>query len=665
MNTAERTESKARPAATPILQRAYAYLARRPYTVILLAALAYNICYKFFWAYRLQLKGQFHLWILSDIAVLLCIEVVFALICFYRPTRGTVRLITFLAALICTWSVINAAWLRRTGTQILPGVMLPMFRAPVDAFRIVGSGLALMPASAVVLLGTSAVLLIFFFTIIARPLLPQYKPKLFALRIALSCLLIAITTTARVLTAQHSTLRTVAQGLQFNCQMKAFLSLFAKNPSQLRRADFENATRKLPRADELSIESPPDGQSFRHNIVIVVLEGVQHRYTSLADPNSDRTPFIASMAGEAINFANARCIMTHTTKSLFALHTGRLPSLSQDIAEAVPVSTPYASIATILRRAFGYRTAYFQSAKGQFESRPSLVHNLGFEKFWARDDCPDANAFVGYLGCDEFAMLEPIRQWIASDTRPFLLTILCSVTHDPYKVPEWFEKPAEDPFQSYLQTIRYTDSFIAALDVELANLGLSDNTILCVVGDHGEAFGEHGLWAHERIAFEETLRIVMVMRCPHLVSQPVRITQPANSLDFAPTLLALTGLDVRKMGFDGLNLLADIPADRKVYFAGWLDQSPAGYITGPYKYFYDAAARAAFIYHLDLDPLELRPVPLSQTHADQLQLEMAAWKRQSLFKLESPNGRTWLFQNWKCRWNGRISSAKFRPHTDD
>ena len=661
MTDAERMESKASPVRTPILQRVYAYLAARPYTVILLAALAYNIFAKFFWAYRLQLKGEFHLWILSDIAVLLGIDVVFAIICYYRQRRSTIRLITFIAALVCTWSVINAAWLRRTGTQVLPGVMIPLFRSPGNSFPIVGHNLASMPGSAVIILGGSAILLAFFFSVIAKPVLPQYKPKRFAARIILTCMLIAATTTGRFLTKDHNSLQTVAQGLKFNCQMKAFLSLFAKNPSQLKRSDFAGASRELPRFDEVVIEPVAGSRSFKHNIVIVVLEGVQHRFTSLMDANTDRTPFIASLADEGINFADARCTMTHTTKALFSLLTGRLPSLSQDIAEAVPVSKPYASVATILRDAFGYRTAFFQSAKGDFECRPALVHNLGFDKFWARDNCADANAFVGYLGCDEYAMLEPVRQWITSDDKPFLLTVLCSVTHDPYKVPEWFEEPADDPLESYLQTISYTDRFIAALDTELAQLGLADNTIFCVVGDHGEAFGEHGMWAHERIAFEEVLRIVMVMRCPGLVTEPVRIIQPVSSLDFAPTLLALTGLDTKRMNFDGADILAPVAPNRKVYFAGWLDQSPAGYVQGRYKYFYDSTGKRGFFFHLGNDPFERIAVPLSEFDELALQLEIASWKKLSLYKPEKPNGRVWLYDDWKCRYRGRLSSAKFKP----
>jgi arylsulfatase A-like enzyme len=657
MDKSKGTESQ----KTPLLQKAYIYLASRPYTVILLAALAYSVCTKFFWAWKLQLKGEFYQWILSDIAVILGIEVIFALICFFRRRRSTVRIITFIAALVCTWSVINAGWLRRTGTQVLPSVMLPLFRAPADSFGIIGGGLGLMKGSAVIILGTSAVLLIFFFSVMAKPLLPRYKPKRFAVRIVLTCLLITVTATARYLTRDQNSLQTVAQGLKFNCLSKAFISLFAKNPSQLKRSDFANATRRLPRSDEITIKPPVHSVPFRHNIVIVVLEGVQYRYTSLGDPDSDRTPFIDSLARQGIDFNDARCTMTHTTKALFTLHTGRFPSLSQDIAEAVPVSRPYASLATILHDAFGYRTAYFQSPKGEFECRPGLVHNLGFEKFWARDNYPDPNAFVGYLGCDEFALLEPVRQWITSDEKPFLLTIMCSVSHDPYKVPEWFEEPAEDPFKSYLQTIRYTDRFLAALDVELTDLGLADNTIFCVVGDHGEAFGEHGLWAHERIAFEEVLRIVMVIRAPGLVTEPVRVIQPVSSIDFAPTLLSLTGLDVEQMSFDGINALAGVPTDRKDYFAGWLDQSPAGYIQQNYKYFYDPVGRTAFYFDLKQDPFELNPFPLSGTRAEQLQIELADWKKNSLFKQEKHNGKVWLFDDWICRWSGRIASARFRP----
>lgn len=639
------------------LQRYYNWLAERPYSVILFAALIYNIAAKFFWAYKLQLKSEFYLWILSDVAVIGGIEIVFAIIGYLRPRRSTVRILTFIAALICTWSVINAAWIRRTGTQILPSAMLPMFRAPADGFRIIGGGLSLMPGSAIIILGCAAALLLFFFSVMAHPARPRYKPGLFAPRIILSLILIITAVVIRAETMDRNSLRNVAQGLKFNCISKAFVSIFAKSPSQLTKQDFANASRVLPRVDQIKIAK--SNRAFDKNVVLVILEGVQYRFTSLGEPNANRTPFIASLAQRGLSFTEARSTMTHTTKALFAIHTGLYPSLSQDIAEAIPVSKPCVSIATILNRAFGHRSAFFQSASGRFEARPGLVHNLGFEKFWSRDNCPDANAFVGYLGCDEFEMLEPISEWIKSDDKPFMLTILCSVSHDPYEVPRWFAEPAEQPLDAYLQTIRYTDKFLEALDIELTNLGIADDTILCVVGDHGEAFGEHGVWAHERLAFDEALRVVMVIGSADFAASPRQISQPVSSVDFAPTLLSLAGVDVSQMNFDGKNMLASVSPDRKIYFSGWLDQSPAGYLQNQRKYYYSPAEERAFFYYIQKDPYELYPYELTEEESEQIQMELADWKKHSLFKAETSAGKTVLYNNWKIRWNGRVASAKF------
>jgi phosphoglycerol transferase MdoB-like AlkP superfamily enzyme len=334
------------------------------------------------------------------------------------------------------------------------------------------------------------------------------------------------------------------------------------------------AKRKIPALDEIEIVRSQKPQRVRYNVVIIVLEGIQYRYTSLYNEENNLTPYLATLAKQGVEFVNARSTLTHTTKVLFSLLTGRFPSVSQDIAEAVPAVKPYASLATILKQNLDFRTAFFQSAKGNFESRPGLVYNLGFEKFWARDDLNDPNAFLAYLACDEFSMLEPIVEWIKADNKQFFLTILCSVTHDPYEVPEWYAAPAKEPEQRYRQAVSYTDKFLAALDVELTKLNLADKTVFCVIGDHGEAFGEHGLLGHERIAFEEVLRIPFCLRAPFLVQPATRVTQAVSSVDLSPTLLALLGFDAGVAGFDGHNVLGYISDDRKVYFSGWLRPQP-------------------------------------------------------------------------------------------
>nr|MBC8472391.1 LTA synthase family protein [Planctomycetota bacterium] len=392
---------------------------------------------------------------------------------------------------------------------------------------------------------------------------------------------------------------------------------------------------------------------------VIVLEGIQYKYTSLADSGSNSTPYLATIAKQGVEFSNTRSSLTHTTKALFALLTGWFSSASQDLAETVPAVKRYPGIVTTLSEKAGYRTAFFQSALGSFESRPGLIYNLGFDKFWARDDLNDPNSFLGYLASDEFSLLKPITEWITTDERPFFLTVLCSVTHDPYEVPEWFDTPAKEPIERYQQSILYIDSFLAALDVELARLGLTDETIFCVVGDHGEAFGEHGQLGHALIAFDEALRIPFCVRAPLLIEPGKKVTELVSSIDLTPTLLGLLGFETEKVGFDGINVLGTVPEGRKVYFSGWMQEGPSGFVQGKRKFIYNPADRTSCVYNVSEDPLELTRIELSEEEVKRISDEIIGWRKNTIFQInQQRSGRKVLFDRWICKWTNRVSLCK-------
>ncbi len=645
----------------------YGFLATRPYSVIMFGALFCTMSVKFFHAWRNELVNDYVGWILADISVLLGFEVILALICFGWPRKIVVRIATVFAAVICTWSVMNAGWIIRMGWQILPSVFLSVIRDPISALGMIGVNLAKMPKAAVILLGPSAVALTFFFYILARPRLPDYNQKSFIKRTIICIIIILAAVSLHDVVVRRSSQHTISEEMRHNCHLRAITSLIFTDPGRLARADFERAERRIPAFDEVQIAYSSRSQPIKYNVIIVILEGVQYRYTSLAESQSKLTPFLAALAGQGVEFVNTRSTLTHTTKVLFSLLTGRFPSASQDLAETVPAPKPYAGIVTILKQNLNFRTAFFQSARGNFEARPGMVYNLGFDKFWTRDDLNDPNAFLGYLSCDEFSMLGPISEWISSDDSPFLLTILCSVTHDPYEVPEWFAEPAKEPVERYRQAISYTDKFLATLDTELSRLNLADSTILCVVGDHGEAFGEHGLLGHEGIAFEEVLRVPFCMRAPSLVKPETKIIQPVSSVDLAPTLLTLYGFDTNSVGFDGTNALGHIPYDRHVYFSGWMQLNPAGFVKGDRKFIYDPMDKMVYLYRLSNDPFELVRIEPDQQEAQEIANDIIAWRKNSIFRLDQQRtGKKVLFDYWHCEWTDRISKKpKYRRSNNE
>ena len=655
--SSKRLQSRSLTKRNPVIYRLYIFLASRAYSVIILGALFCTLTVKLFHSWRYSLMNEYLGWVLNDVSFLLGIEVILALVCFCRSQKWVLRTVTIVAAVICTWSVMNAGWLLRTGTQILPRVLLPLFRSTLNTLCIIGVNLIKMPKTSVILLGPSAIALTFLFLVLVTPVPPGYNRKRFFIRILVCIVIVISSVLARGAAVRRASPQVASLGLHHNCHIQAIMNIIVSDYRQP-----SNASRKLPAFDQIKIERKT--HQLNHNIVVVVLEGVQRRYTSLSDRQSSETPYLAALARQGVEFSNARSSLTHTTKALFALLSGRFPSASQDIAEAVPAVKPYGSIVTILNNELNYRTAFFQSAMGNFESRPGLVYNLGFDKFWARDDLNDPNSFLGYLASDEFSLLKPITEWVKAESRPFFITILCSATHDPYEVPEWFDAPSKEPIERYRQSIRYTDKFIAALDVELARLNLSDNTVFCVVGDHGEAFGEHGQLGHARIAFDEALRIPFFLRAPFLVEPGVRIDKPVSSVDLAPTLLGLLGFETETVGFDGVDLLGDVSDSRKVYFSGWMREGPVGFVQNNRKLIYNPADRKACIYDIGADPFELVRIELPEQLTQRFAVEITEWRRKTFFKIDQQRtGKKMLFGKWLCHWTNRVCSAKYEEPT--
>jgi arylsulfatase A-like enzyme len=638
MNLSKRQrDTSLRPARTA--QAVYIFIASRAYSVLMFAALFCTLAAKFFQACRTHRAGEYFGWAMSDISFLLFAEIVLALVCFMWRRKWVFRTAIVAAAVACTWSVIYAGYLIRMGTEVLPRVLLPLVRDPANAVLMIGANLIKAPIASMLLLGPSLVALVFLFCVLARPMLPVYDRRRFSIRIGV-CLGIALgATLARAFVGGGGA------AYARSPHVRAVASLFHPR--------LEESRRRIPYLDQVQL--PLRGDPVRHNLVILVLEGVQYGYTSLGDTRNGLTPQLSCLAAQGTQFTKARSSVTHTTKALFALLTGRFPSASEDLAEAVPAVKRYAGLATILHRQLGYRTAFFQSAKGDFESRPGLIHNLGFDKFWAREDLNDPNSYIAYLACDEFAMLEPIAEWIRQDEQPFVLVVLCSVTHDPYDVPQWYGEPANELVERYRQTIQYTDGFLRELDAKLTGLGLRDNTVFCVIGDHGEAFGEHGLSGHDQIAYDEALRIPFCLRAPSLVAPGTKVTQPVSSIDLTPTLLGLLGFETAGSGFDGINALGVIPQGRRVYFCGWVREGPSGFVTGDSKYVYDPAEKSVCLYDLVADTGELVRIGLQAAQAQEIGNGIVSWRKSTVFRLSRREpGKETLFGRWEVRWTNRL-----------
>ena len=112
----------------------------------------------------------------------------------------------------------------------------------------------------------------------------------------------------------------------------------------------------------------------------------------------------------------------------------------------------------------------------------------------------------------------------------------------------------DDEIRGRLEMLLAVDESLGRLLGTLEKAGALDNTVVVFTSDHGYFYGEHGLNEERRLAYEEAIRIPLLVRYPPRVTAGTTPREMVLSLDLAPTLLALAGL-TPPAGIEGRSLL--------------------------------------------------------------------------------------------------------------
>lgn len=98
----------------------------------------------------------------------------------------------------------------------------------------------------------------------------------------------------------------------------------------------------------------------------------------------------------------------------------------------------------------------------------------------------------------------------------------------------------------YYASTSYVDAQIGKVLAALDRLGLAENTIVVLWGDHGFHLGDHGIWT-KHTNFEEATRIPLLIRAPGVTKPGTATRQLAETVDIYPTLCELAGLPAPKV----------------------------------------------------------------------------------------------------------------------
>lgn len=333
-----------------------------------------------------------------------------------------------------------------------------------------------------------------------------------------------------------------------------------------------------------------------NNVILLSIDALRKDRVN-GEYERDVAPFLSKLAEDNTEFTNCISTSSHTREAMSSMLTGVYPYKANKkglMPENAPGSGFHLDAKII--------SSYLEIQTGGFHSNPFLSRSFGYGKDWDKldDDLYLGNSkiltllnrFFDKLLNKHYSRAEKINEkslnWIDTHQENFLLWNHYMDPHGPYQPPKNFrgkyqenpvsdrkaqkllkkainkpEEISEDERQTlidlYDEEISYVDSEIEKFFEELEKRDLLANSLILIVGDHGEAFGQNGFYEHGEALNEELVRVPLIM----VDGKNRTITSQTSVIDILPTVLSALG-EKPENNIDGEDLM-DIADNSKKF----------------------------------------------------------------------------------------------------
>jgi lipoteichoic acid synthase len=390
-------------------------------------------------------------------------------------------------------------------------------------------------------------------------------------------------------------------------------------------------------ADAKPMKPPENAQlqktasTEKKNVVFIHLESTRARSTTPYNKDIDTTPYLDKLSRHSLTAENAYTIVPHTTKAITAVNCGIDPHLVRDVTETEKGGIPARCLPELLGEQ-GYDSVWFSSATEDFENRAQLVENFGYGDFMPVETM-DTTGFQksNYFGYEDDIMLQPSKDWLEEHgDKPFMATYLGVTGHHDYRPVDRYglkEYSKDSALNHYQNEVRYLDFFVKNVIDQYKELGLYDDTIFVIYGDHGEGFGEHDLKQHDNTIYQEGLKVPLIIHEPGRFKDGKRVDTLTDQVDILPTVVDLLGYKVEGGKYPGRSLLAPPDKDHTLFFSCFDDYRCLASIKGNEKYIYFFGNQPEEVYDISKDPYEHHDLAgeLSDEELKHKRLQVLAW----------------------------------------
>ncbi len=356
------------------------------------------------------------------------------------------------------------------------------------------------------------------------------------------------------------------------------------------------AIKPEPAAPSPAPGSVPAALADRPNVILIMVDTLRADRLPAYGYGRIRTPAIDALAADGGVFEQTFSQASWTKPSAASLLTGLYPSTHQCYRKADLLPEAVTTLPEAMKAA-GWRTGGIVT---NINLAPSFQFDQGYDEylylapdyfFGASESSSKLAAYNGlrlfrerflskrkdvrHYYQDAATATAAANAWIDRNGKSrFFLFLHYMDPHDPYFRHPYdghavarVDTPRPDPARAkelsdlYDGEIVFLDRHLGEFLDHLRARGLYDDALIVLTADHGEEFHEHGGWWHGTTLYDEQIRIPLVVKPPKRAAGPRgRIDGIARSLDIAPTILAMCGVQPPK-AMQGVSLAQARPGD--------------------------------------------------------------------------------------------------------
>jgi arylsulfatase A-like enzyme len=414
-------------------------------------------------------------------------------------------------------------------------------------------------------------------------------------------------------------------------------------------------------------------EQARLNLVLIGVDTLRHDHLGCYGYDRDTSPNIDELADKGVLFENVVSPCPWTLPSFASVFTSLYPTQHGATGTHTPMRTTFPTLASLLKDN-GYAT-------GAIINAPYLKQKFKLDRGFDFYDMPPRE------GRAADGTTEDALTWIDENRDlPFFIFIHYFDPHIPYSPPAPYDtlfdpdysgtmkmdnlpkglprlrmrgfkemEAATDADWNHIRSLY--DGEIAFADEEIGNLlkgldgrGLTENTLIVFLSDHGEEFFEHGGFEHGHSLFDELLKVPLIFSLPGGLPEHVRISRQVRLLDVEPTILELLDITT-ETSLEGVSLVQLLGGGRSLqagkdcllpseigYSEALLYGSQKKSLTAhPWKLIYDTKGGEMSVFNLEEDPGEHQD--LSSEAGESLDL-----LQQTLFKTLFAISDTWYVE---------------------